>query len=144
MNGSPVTTTTDGSGNYTFGYVAPGTYRVSFADGSSDTVDSANTVSGATGTVTGVSNANNAVAQSLDASVDVATPAVVDAVYTHVEVTTTTTTTATTTAPTTTTTKPGLAFTGSNLPRQLTSMLVLFAAGGLFLALVRRRILRGN
>ena len=144
VNGSPVTTTTDGSGNYTFGYVAPGTYRVSFADGSSDTVDSANTVSGATGTVTGVSNANNAVAQSLDASVDVATPAVVDAVYTHVEVTTTTTTTATTTAPTTTTTKPGLAFTGSNLPRQLTLMLLLFAAGGLFLALVRRRILRGN
>ena len=132
VNGSPVTTTTNGSGHYTFGYLAPGTYRVSFADGSSDTVNNANTVSGAIGTVTGISNASGAVAQSLDVSVDVATPAVVDALYTHGEVTTTTTT------------KPGLAFTGNNLPRQLTLMLLLFAAGGLFLALVRRRALRGN
>ena len=62
-------------------------------------------------------------------------------------VTTTTTiapTTTTTEAPTTTTTKPGLAFTGIDVPRQLTSMLLLFATGGLFLALVRRRILRGH
>ena len=146
VNGTPVTTTTDGSGNYTFGYLAPGTYRVSFADGTSDTVDNANTISGATGTVTGVSSASNAVAQSLDASVDIATPAVVDAVYTHVVTTTTTIapTTTTTEAPTTTTTKPGLAFTGIDVPRQLTSMLLLFATGGLFLALVRRRILRGH
>ena len=50
----------------------------------------------------------------------------------------------TTEAPTTTTTKPGLAFTGIDVPRQLTSMLLLFATGGLFLALVRRRILRGH
>jgi hypothetical protein len=144
VNGTPVTTTTDSSGNYTFGYLAPGTYLVSFADGSSDTVDSANTVAGATGTVTGVANASNAVALSLAAAVDVATPAVVNAVYSHVEVTTTTSTTTTLPSNTTTTTQPGLAYTGSSFPRQLLSMLLLFASGGLFLALVRKRVLRGN
>jgi hypothetical protein len=144
VNGQPVTTVSDTNGNYSFGYVAPGIYHVSFPSEGSDNVTSADAISGATGTVTGSSPASNSVAQSGDVAIAIGTDAVVNGVYAEPVVVTTTTTTTTTTPSSTTTTQPGLAYTGSNMPKQVYSVFLMFALGGLFLALVRRRVLKGH
>ncbi len=49
--GNAVTATTDGSGNYTFGYLTPGTYKVRFPDAGSTTSVNAQTASGGSGSV---------------------------------------------------------------------------------------------
>jgi len=56
-NGSPVTTTTDGSGNYSFGYLFPGNYKVRFPDSGTTSavataaLSSVTVATGGTGTV---------------------------------------------------------------------------------------------
>lgn len=57
QNGSAVTTTTDSSGNYSFGTVTPGSYKVRFDTPTGNQLVSSTTVSGAVGTSTGTLSA---------------------------------------------------------------------------------------
>lgn len=85
---NPVTVTTAVDGSYSFGYLAPGSYKVSFASASSGTLyqaRTATTVSGAAGTSAGVTNATgtgtSSVALSNTVALAVGTDGVVNAKY---------------------------------------------------------------
>jgi len=85
---NPVTVTTGVDGSYSFGYLAPGSYKVSFASPSSGTgyvARTATTVSGAAGTTAGATNATGsgsaAVALSNTVALAVGTDGVVNGDY---------------------------------------------------------------
>ena len=76
--GSPVTTTTNQSGTYSFGTLVFGSYRVSFSNvNSSSTVSSASVALGGTGTTTAVSG----IAISAPATLSLNQDGVVNAIY---------------------------------------------------------------
>ncbi len=82
VDGSPVTAVTDSLGNYSFGYLFPGMYKVGFPTSGLTTVSSATVVSGATGTTTGTTTASSGLAISNVAALEVGSNAVVNGLYT--------------------------------------------------------------
>ncbi|MTA28908.1 MAG: hypothetical protein F2562_08655, partial [Actinobacteria bacterium] len=81
VDGSPVTATTDASGNYSFGHLLPGAYKVAFPSSAPNVVASATVVSGAAGTSAGTTAASAGVARSNVATVAVGTNAVVNGLF---------------------------------------------------------------
>ena len=78
--GSPVTATTDGSGNYSFGYLSPGSYKVAFASTTSIS-QSATVASGASGSSLTTSSAVSGTSTSPVVAVAVGTAGVVNGLY---------------------------------------------------------------
>lgn len=81
FNGQPITTTTDASGHYSFPSLYAGSYKVSFPNVGTATVQLADVESGANGTVTGNTSANAGIALSGTVVLTSAIPGVVNAVY---------------------------------------------------------------
>lgn len=83
-NGQPIRVTTGSDGTYSFGYLAPGNYKVAFSNPSSGTaytVKTATSVSGSTGTAAGTTNATNNVATSNQVSLAVGVNGVANGDY---------------------------------------------------------------
>jgi CshA-type fibril repeat protein len=83
LRGQPITTLTDASGNYSFGNVVPGSYKVAFTDGVVGDVWNTTVTSGGTGSTAGLTNIPGTVnvVSSNVVTVAAATAGVVNAIY---------------------------------------------------------------
>ena len=84
VNGSPVSATTDASGNYSFGYLFPGSYKVRFADSGLRTVASTTVTGGGSGSTTDNTAATSLVSNT--STLAVGTNGVVNSVYNTVAI----------------------------------------------------------
>jgi activator of HSP90 ATPase len=80
-SGNAITANTDASGNYSFGYLRPGSYKVRFPSSSSVSSENAQTASGGAGSDLTAKSAVSGTSTSGTAVLDVGTAGVVNGQY---------------------------------------------------------------